>query len=150
VQPWVKQFISELHAKGLKPRGFTKKRHTFSRAREEYVERFQVQGSSWNSGGNDPWIFYLNAGVFFPNLPEPTQNRGFVGTHVYGRLREFDPTCLDACELNMDGLDRTLEDVITSVERASSAIAANVERLHERPAARRFLIGNALARTTPR
>jgi hypothetical protein len=128
----------------MKPRGFTKKRHTFCRDRETYVERFQIQGSTWNSSTSSDWVFYLNAGLFWPDLPEPVENRGVVGTHVYGRLHEFDPASVDRVELREDRLEQTVALVVENVDRVSGAIGTHLAELRKLAVARRFLVGNAL------
>jgi hypothetical protein len=125
----------------MKPRGFNKKRHTFSRKRDSYVEYFQVQGSSWNTTGRDEWAFYLNAGVRFLELPEPTENRGFPGTHVYGRLSSFHPATLDAFELREDCLGEVMALVAEGVDSTSIAIASHLGQLRESADAGRPMVG---------
>lgn len=67
----VESSLSEFHRQQLKPLGFKKVRHTFSRDKETYVERFNFQGSAWNtSESNEPWLFYINVGIEFKDLPD--------------------------------------------------------------------------------
>jgi hypothetical protein len=81
-------FTSELHATHLKPRGFKKTRHTFSRSHEGYTEHYQVQGSAWNNGSG-PWTFYLNCGISFNGLPPRNPDRDFPRTHAWMRAQVF-------------------------------------------------------------
>jgi hypothetical protein len=88
---WFESFLSELHAEHLKPLGFRKTGHTISRAMQGYHERFNFQGSSWNSSGVK-WRFYLNCGVEFTDLPSERQWSYFPHTHWAGRAEQLVPT----------------------------------------------------------
>jgi hypothetical protein len=149
VHDFAKQFVSDLHRSTLKPRGFTKKNHTFTRQRDGYLERLQVQGSSWNSSTDQTWTFYLNAGVQFADLPEPTSNRGFPGTHIYGRLSSFASECADTFDLTVDNADRVRTEVVESIERVLNAIADARLQIHEAAQGGRMLWhhGGVKART---
>ena len=134
MQDWAKQFVSALHRDLLKPAGFIKQGHVFSRPCSSYVERFQIQGSTWNSSDASTWRFYVNAGVFFADLPEFI-NRALPRTHVYGRLAHFDPQCTDDFDLVQADAEAIAASVFTDIKRCSVAIAGAVEKLHASAAA---------------
>lgn len=138
MQDWAKQFISRLHRDSLRPLGFRKQRHTFSRERESHTERVQIQGSSWNDPDGLRWTFYLNAGLYFPELPEPIGNRGFVHTHVYARLRQFDARCKDAFELTEANESETQQAVTSSIVTACNAFERDIVELKRFAATARF------------
>lgn len=83
----------------------------------------------------------------FPDLPAPSDNRGFPGTHVYGRLSHFDADCVDALEAGSERVHAVEVLVVANIQSASAAIAANLDRLHSIAAAGRFLLGDALRRS---
>ena len=66
--------VAELGAL-LKPLGFSKRRATFSRSRDGYVELFHIEGSRWNSG-QEPWVFGLDAAVRLDDVPTLSGSRG--------------------------------------------------------------------------
>jgi hypothetical protein len=88
---WFESLLSELHAELLKPLGFRKTGHTISRGMQGYDERFNFQGSSWNSSGLR-WRFYLNCGIEFTDLPPERQWSYFPHTHWAGRAGQLVPT----------------------------------------------------------
>jgi len=61
-------FVAGLHREVLKPRGFLKKARTFTRAHDDFIDAVQVEGINWNSGA-EPWSFYVNVFVSFPEIP---------------------------------------------------------------------------------
>jgi hypothetical protein len=74
----VKRFISALYSDKLKPQGFRRSGHSFTRANPDYVERFQVQGNPWNGLDSTPlilrpqepvWRFYVNVAVRLADSP---------------------------------------------------------------------------------
>ena len=90
MQARVKDFFSEFHRQKLKPIGFKKINHTFSRDKGSYIERFNFQGSSWNSSDTtEPWFFYINVGVQFKELALPTPNFAFPKTHYHWRIEDL-------------------------------------------------------------
>ncbi len=143
MQSHVKDFIARLHTRGLKPRGFTKRRNTFSRKHATYVECFQLQGSAWNHGEDPTWRFYLNAGIYFPDLVG-LRAPGFAGTHVYGRLRAFDAGCIDELDLRPGDAEHTVDDVVANVERASRSMAQKLQQLRAAAEKGRFIANIAL------
>ena len=64
---WEIRCATELHSSKLKPLDFGNRVHSFLRERVGYVESYQLQGSSWNAG-EEPWRFYLNVRVRFPDV----------------------------------------------------------------------------------
>jgi hypothetical protein len=77
-QAMVKRFISDLYINNLKPQGFRRSGHSFTRAHPEYLERIQIQGSSWNGLDSAPlilrlqearWQFFVNVAVRLTNVP---------------------------------------------------------------------------------
>jgi hypothetical protein len=136
---WVRAFVSELHTDGMKPRGYKKTRHTFSRSFADGVIRFQLQGSQWNSDSSEAWTFYVNAGVMFSGLPEPVANRGFPKTHVYGRLGSFVEGCEDTYELTPSNSQSVRESVLSGVDAVCVAIETRVGELRANAEAGRVL-----------
>jgi len=94
-------FTSELHATHLKPRGFKKTRHTFSRSHEGYT----IQGSAWNNSSG-PWTFYLNCGISFDSLPPCSPDRDFPRTHAWMRAQVFTTTPMPDFSFSRDGCQR--------------------------------------------
>ncbi|MGB4812658.1 MAG: DUF4304 domain-containing protein [Methylophilaceae bacterium] len=84
-EPFVEPFFSDLHKAHLKSLGYKKIRHTFSRELPDYIERVQLQGSAWNSSGKS-WLFYINIGIQFSDLPRSELDRDFPNTHAHGRI----------------------------------------------------------------
>ena len=76
-------FAAGLHREVLKPRGFVKAARTFTRTHDHFVEAIQIQGSSWNSG-IEPWSFYINVLVSFPDIP---YTKFCVGPRYHGWSR---------------------------------------------------------------
>ncbi|CAN5264221.1 hypothetical protein BH10ACI1_BH10ACI1_25920 [soil metagenome] len=83
---WLNQFLTNFHKTHLKKLNFKKVRHTFSRDMNEYWERFNFQGSAWNSANDDYWTFYLNYGVEFKDLEPEKHWSFFPHTHWAGRI----------------------------------------------------------------
>ena len=132
---WVDEFFSKLHVAYLKPRGFTKTRRTFSRDRGSYFERFNFQGSSWNSSSQEAWRFYLNAGVEFDDIPPDVDNRGFPKTHVYGRVNDFLNGCKSEFDLRESNHAELYPILVDLLENVSHSIAERLATL--RAAARK-------------
>jgi len=77
------ELIAELGTH-LKPLGFSKRRATFSRRRDGYVELFQVEGSRWNSG-QEPWVFGLKVAARLDGIPMLPESLGLWGeAHAVG------------------------------------------------------------------
>jgi hypothetical protein len=86
--PVVSSFMSRFHREHMKPRGYAKQRHVFSRPLDGYVERVRLQGSRWNHDER-PWRFTVEIGVAFDGLP--SADLGFPGTHLHALLEEIVP-----------------------------------------------------------
>jgi hypothetical protein len=82
---WLNDVLAELHKENLKPLGFTKVRHTFSRDCGTYWERFNFQGSTWNGTGVK-WRFYINVGIEFKDLNPNPHWSYFSHTHWAARV----------------------------------------------------------------
>lgn len=123
---------SELHRSHLKSLGFRKERSTFARERADHVEVFDIQGSQWNSGG-EPWRFYLNVGVHFPDVPLDVDSRGiWRGVHALGRIEAIVPGAPESFEVDsssVQGVARKLADLIVA---ASERLPALLERPRSR------------------
>ena len=113
------EFTVLLHRKYLKPLGFGKVRRTFSREHKEYIERYQLQGSAWNTDGM-PWTFYLNCGITFIGLPRREPDRDFPHAHASMRAGYFtdlaSPHYDDTYE-RMDLIAETLAETINDVSQ---------------------------------
>jgi hypothetical protein len=130
----------------MKPRGFTKRGHIFTRKKVGYLERVQIQGSKWNSNSSAEWTFYLNAGVLFTDLPEPTANRGFPGTHVYGRSSNFMEGYPSEFRVTLNNIDVVRCEFEESVDQTCQAIAAVRAELRDAAAAGRMLWQHTMGR----
>lgn len=116
----------------LRPLGFSKKGQTFSREREQYVERYLLEGSRWNSG-EEPWIFTIEVGVFFPEIPTLTGAKGFwKHCHAVGNaLRLVDENARDF-EARSNSTEVVAADVVASIERASRVLPTLVGPVRQR------------------
>src|SRR5688572_23714719 len=110
-------FLSALHRVHLRPGGYRKSGHTFSRDRGDFTERIQIQGSSWNDSSG-PWRFYLNFGVTFHGAPRRLPDRDFPQTHCWARISRIVPDAPPFHELCDDAVARAVE-VADIVRRAS-------------------------------
>ena len=128
MQPRVKDFFSEFHRQKLKPIGFKKINHTFSRGQEIYIERFNFQGSAWNSSDiNEPWIFYINVGVQFDDLPLPIPNLDFPKTHWNWRIESLLRCDNNGCELCFSSdMQKFSQKLLTGIESASHKLTENI------------------------
>lgn len=86
MKKWLDEFLSEFHKNHLKELGFKKVRRTFSRDMSNYWERFNFQGSSWNSSDEENWRYYINVGIEFKDLDERKYWSYFPHTHWSGRI----------------------------------------------------------------
>ena len=96
-------FTSELHATHLKPLGFKKTRHTFSRSHEGFTERYNIQGSAWNDH-DGPWTCYVNCGISFDELPPRNPDSDFPRTHAWMRAQHFTSRALPQYDITPDNL----------------------------------------------
>lgn len=82
--------FSQLHREHLKPRGFKKERHTFTRNAGAYAERFNLQRSAWSSAAEKR--FYINVGIWLPEYADDTCGSGyFSGNHWATRIERLVP-----------------------------------------------------------
>jgi len=122
------QFSSVLHMLHLKPRGYRKVRHTFSRQRDGYAEHFQFQGSSWNDENSD-WRFYLNCGISFDGLPRRSPDVDFPRTHASTRAEHIVPAALPHYEINAIDPAHLVPDIVAVVDTCSEYFARRHEYL---------------------
>ncbi len=128
---WVEDFFSEFHRHHLKPLGFKKVRHTFSRDLGDYVERFNFQGSAWNSSDEkDPWLFYINVGVEFRDLPPRTPCLDFPKTHWWQRIEHIALNASDSYNLHFP-IDSELaaSELLPHIKSASENLSRHIPRV---------------------
>jgi hypothetical protein len=118
-------FLSRLHREYLKPRGYKKSRHTFSRDCGAFTERFQLQGSAWNEASG-PWRFYVNVGVEFHGVPPRKPARGFPGTHCWTRIENLVPGAPVEYDLPLADQDAFAAAVSGYVKAASERLASGI------------------------
>jgi hypothetical protein len=123
------KFFSDLHRQYLKPRGYRKVRHNFSRAMDGYVEHFGFQGSAYNDAAG-AWRFYINVGVEFPELP-----RGNV------RIADVVPGAPSDFDLPASGHDALADRIAELVLRASESIAAQSPEIRRAFRQQRYWVG---------
>lgn len=124
----IEEYLSQLHREHLKPRGFTKVGHTFSRQRDSFTERFQVQGSAWNDS-SQPWRFYLNVGVAFPDLPPRLPDRDFPATHCWARVDAIVTGAPSHFELQPGERDILTASLCGYIDDADERLSAAVETI---------------------
>ena len=128
------RFFSELHRTHLKPAGFKKERRTFIRERPGFIERFQFQGSQWNDR-NRPWVFYINAGVQFPDLPRMQPDMDFPHTHANDRIERILPMqegFAGRWELSESNYEAMLARLPPLLEQASAVLEPLAKRIYPR------------------
>ena len=124
------QFFSTLHAAHLKPRGYRKVRHTFSRQRDGYAEHFQFQGSSWNDENSD-WRCYLNCGISFDSLPRRSPDMDFPRTHASTRAPHLVPSALPHYDIDTIDPTRLVPDIVAVIDACSEYFARRAGYLKE-------------------
>ena len=124
----VKDFFSSLHREHLKPRGYTKTRHTFSRDMGNYTERIQFQGSAWNDS-NSPWRFYINFGVEFHDLPPRTPCRDFPATHCWTRIPAVTPSGAAEYDLPQSVPPDFAAQIAASLQHGSEHVARTLQQI---------------------
>jgi len=128
MQKWVSDFFSELHRNHLKQLGFKKVRHTFSRDMGEYWERINFQGSAWNFS-NEPWMFYINVGIEFKDLPEGSSIL-FSHTHWKRRIEEIIEKADDTYQITPGNNEDELgAQLATYIQTASQIIASDIKKI---------------------
>jgi|LakMenE18May11ns_1017448.scaffolds.fasta_scaffold9937188_3 hypothetical protein len=123
-------FTTLLHRTYLKPRGFTKIRRTFSRQHQEHIERYQLQGSAWNSEGM-PWTFYLNCGITFTGLPRRQPDLDFPHAHASMRAGYFTDSACAQYDVTPENLDLIAEKVVGTIEEVSRFFSRRYAHLKE-------------------
>ena len=126
----VEQFLSWFHATRLKPAGYKKKGHAFSRKRADFSERIQLQGSAWNDG-KGPWRFYVNFGILFDGVPPRRPDRDFPGTHCWTRIENLVRGAPSELELS-DNQEDVARRLAKMIEDASTRVGREVDGLRRR------------------
>jgi hypothetical protein len=122
------EFTSLLHREYLKPIGFRKVRRTFSREHEKHIERYQLQGSAWNTDGM-PWTFYLNCGITFIGLPRREPDLDFPHAHASMRAGYFTDLALSKYDVSYDRMALTAENVLDAIKDVSRFFMRRCEHL---------------------
>jgi hypothetical protein len=138
----VKAFFSQLHADYLKPWGFRKQRHTFTRDLVGYSEVVQFQGSSFNLAIL-PWRFYVNFGIRFHDLSPRSPDRDLPGTHCWTRIRAILPDAPAYFDLGTDDAG-FVGGIANLVQDASKRVALEIDslrRLYREGRATLFTLG---------
>lgn len=102
-------FGTSLHRAILKARGYTKVGRTFRCERQDFTEMLMIQGSSWNSGV-EPWEFYIDVLVAFPDIPLRPTIRG-ANYHAKGRIDAIVADAPPSFQLRANDLDRLVVEV---------------------------------------
>jgi hypothetical protein len=124
----VNEFFSSLHRENLKPRGYTKIRHTFSRSMGSYTERIQFQGSAWNDS-NSPWRFYINFGVEFYDLSPRDPCRDFSATHCWTRLDTLLPSAAKEYDLPDPVPPAFATEIAGLLQQGSDRVASTIQQV---------------------
>jgi Domain of unknown function (DUF4304) len=131
------QFFSMLHSLNLRPRGFKKVRHTFSREFESYGEHYQLQGSAWNDEASD-WRFYINCGISFSGVPRREPDLDFPRVHAWARAPHLVHFALPHYDVIADDPTSVVSDVVSVIDECSSYFARRHGYLVEAYARRDF------------
>jgi Domain of unknown function (DUF4304) len=126
----VNNFFGTLHQRYLKPYGFKKVRHTFSRENADYTERFQFQGSAWNDSAS-PWRFYINVGVEFHNIPARVPCRDFPRTHCWTRIERLVSDVPSEYELPESNTEEFASQIAGYLESASLHVAREIQQIRQ-------------------
>ena len=114
------EFARHLHVSILKKLGFRKSRHWFWRERTGYVELFEIQGSSWNSG-EGPWRFYVNVYVRFADIGPLSGVVSANPYHANGRIERIvssAPAKFEVSSINLAQVARDLGGIIVLASEA--------------------------------
>ncbi len=115
---WLDCFLCEFHSAHMKPMGFKKSSHTFTRQHDGFRELVNFQGSRFNSPEVSPWRFHINVGVIFDDLETPAFSMGIAGSHWASRPN-----------IMLDGMPLYWEfDAQTDGERLAGEIADVITR----------------------
>lgn len=121
-------FTALLHSAYLKPIGFKKVRRTFSREHERHIERYQLQGSAWNTDGM-PWTFYLNCGITFIGVPRRHPDRDFPHAHASMRAGYFTDAAMPQYDVSYEKMAPTAESVLAAIHEVSQFFSRRCEHL---------------------
>jgi hypothetical protein len=124
------QFISMLHERFMKPWGFKKKSHTFSRAQAGYEEHYNIQGSAWNSSGA-PWLFYVNCAISFPDIPLANPGSGMWKFHAHARLPKFVREAPGGYDVSNENLEAVVVQVGEELKKCSEYFSRRHKILRE-------------------
>lgn len=124
----VSQFFSRLHRDYLKPRGYKKVRHNFSREADGYTERVQFQGSAWNDSSR-PWTFYINFGIEFASLAPRTPCRDFPSTHCWTRIEYLVADAPDRYDIPDADTTGFAAEIAGYVARASEQVRVQISQI---------------------
>lgn len=130
MREYVKDFFSTLHQRYLKPDGFTKVRHTFSRKKVDYTERFQFQGSAWNDAAS-PWRFYINVGVEFHNIPARVPCLDFPRTHCWTRIEKLVLDVPSQYDLPDSNTEQFASQIAGYLQSASMLVAREYQQIRQ-------------------
>jgi hypothetical protein len=111
-------FTLELHTTHLKPLGFKNTGRTFVRSHDGYTERFQLQGSAWNSPDH-PWRFYLNCGITFEGLPRRKPDGNFPHTHAWMSGPLITAAAMPEYNITEKNLPSTIDQVAEVIRQCS-------------------------------
>jgi Domain of unknown function (DUF4304) len=125
----IKDFFSALHQDYLKPSGYKKLRHTFSRDMGEYTEKIQFQGCSWNDS-KSAWRFYINFGIEFHDLP-PVIPMDFSGTHCSARLDSIMANSPKHFHITETGSPKLAQELSVRLEQLSNYISERIGVIRE-------------------
>ena len=126
------QVASELHRKFLKPQGFRKYGATFVREREGFIETYNIQGSPWNSGA-EPWEFYVNVGVRFPDIA-PLRGVKLTPTYVHasGRSNSILPGTPLSFKVTEDSVSQVAESLWRIIVQMSENLPSIIQVAYRR------------------
>jgi hypothetical protein len=113
------RFFSLLHAEHLKPRGYRKVRHTFSRQFAGYGGHYQLQGSEWNDEAGD-WRFYINCGISFDGIPRREPDRDFPHVHAWARAPHLVQVALPHYDVNVQNTASVASDVTAVIDACAN------------------------------
>ncbi len=125
-----KEFFSHLHKTHLKPHGYTKLRHIFSRDMGSYTERVQFQGSNW-SDPNCPLRFYINFGVEFHDLPPRSPCKDLPGTHCWTRIRHIAQNAPSHFDLPDNETSAFAAEIAAYLDYSSQQVAVKIPQIRK-------------------
>jgi hypothetical protein len=126
----VDEFFSDFHRRFMRPRGYRKGRHRFSRAMDGYSEVFDFQGSRYNESSG-PWRFFINVKVVFPDIEDRLYVR--IENIVAGAAQQYDLPDPVPVEFG--------EEMAALLASASDSIAAQLPQIHDAYRRKRYWVG---------